>query len=87
MNDNIFTILISSITGIVTFFLGASKQKREADSIGLNNVEKQLGIYTIIIGDLKTQIEELLEKVDGLENKVEELRQENHELKEMLRKK
>ena len=87
MNDNIFTIVVSSITGLVTFFLGASKQKREADSIGLNNVEKQLGIYTVIIGDLKSQIQELLTKVDELESKVEELRQENHELKEMLRKK
>lgn len=87
MNDNIFTIVVSSITGIVTFFLGVSKQKREADSIGLNNVEKQLGIYTIIINDLKGQIEELLSKVDELENKVEELRQENHELKEMLKNK
>ena len=87
MNDTIFTVVVSSITGLVTFFLGAAKQKRETEQIGLTNVEKSLNIYTTIIDDLKSQIEELLEKVDTLEEKVEELKQENHELKEMLRQK
>ena len=87
MTDTIFTVMVSSITGIFTFFLGIAKQKRESDSIGLTNVEKSLTIYTTIITDLKGQIEELLVKVDELEAKVEELREENQELKEMLRNK
>lgn len=86
MNDTIFTVVVSSITGLVTFFLGAAKQKRETEQIGLTNVEKSLEIYTTVIDNLKDQIEELLEKVDVLEAKVEELKDENHELKEMLRK-
>ena len=86
MNDTIFTLFASAITGISTFFIGRQRAKKEIESISLINVEKSLTIYQTIIEDLKNQVEELLIKVNSLEDKVDELKKENHELKVMLRK-
>ena len=86
MNDSIFTIIISTITGISTFFIGRQRAKKEVEGLALHNVEKSLTIYQTIIEDLKVQVEELLAKVNILEDKVDELKTENHELKTMLRK-
>ena len=87
MEDKLITILISSITGVITFFVGQKRAKREIEGLALHNVEKSLTIYQTIIEDLKIQVEELLVKVGELETKVDELKTENHELKDMLRKK
>lgn len=84
MDNTILTVIASSITGVVTFFVGVAKTKKELESMALANVEKSLDIYSTIIDDLKGQIKDLLKKVDELESKIEELRQENHELKIML---
>jgi len=85
MDNTLFTVISSAITGIVTFFLGAKKQKLENESSSLTNIEHSISVYKIIIDDLKTQIKELLVKVNELEAKVDSLTQENHELKDMLR--
>ena len=86
MNDTIFTLVASVITGISTFFIGRQRAKKEIEGMTLVNVEKSLSIYQVIISDLSNQVEELLGKVDLLETKVDELRVENQELKEMLEK-
>ena len=82
-----WTVLASALSGVVSFFVGQQRAKKEVESLSLNNIEKSLDIYNHIIDDLKGQIEELLSKVDMLEKKVDELHKENSELKEMLRKK
>jgi len=86
MDNTILALITSSITGVVTFFVGVAKTKKELEGMALNNVEKSLDIYSVIIEDLKGQIKELLVKVNELEEKVDSLTKENHELKEMLRK-
>jgi len=86
MDNTILALITSSITGVVTFFVGVAKTKKELEGMALNNVEKSLDIYSVIIDDLKGQIKELLVKVNELEEKVDSLTKENHELKEMLRK-
>lgn len=78
------TIIASSITGIVTFFLGVRKTKKEIESMALDNLEKSIGVYGLIIEDLKQEITELLKKVDDLENKIDELKIENQQLKILL---
>jgi len=85
MDNTLFTVISSAITGVVTFFLGARKQKLENESSALTNIEQSISVYKLLIDDLKSQIKELLVKVDELEAKVDSLTQENHELKEMLR--
>ena len=84
MDNTILALITSSITGVVTFFIGVAKTKKELEGMALNNVEKSLDIYSVIIDDLKNQIKDLLVKVDELEDKIEELRKENHQLKIML---
>jgi len=86
MDNTILALITSSITGVVTFFVGVAKTRKELEGMALNNVEKSLDIYSVIIDDLKGQIKELLVKVNELEEKVDSLTKENHELKEMLRK-
>ena len=85
MNDTLFTLAASVITGVSTFFIGRQRAKKEIEGMTLVNVEKSLTIYQTIITDLKAQVEELLIKVNTLEDKVDELKKENAELKQMLR--
>ena len=87
MNDTLITVIISSITGIVTFFLGVSKTKKEVEEMSLNNIQKSIDIYNRIINDMKDQIDNLTEEINELKAKVDELTKENHELKKMLSKK
>ena len=79
-----WTILISAVSGIVSFFVGQNRTRKEVEGLSLQNVEKSLDIYNRIIEDLKNQIDELLLKVDCLEDKIDELKAENQQLKEML---
>ena len=83
--ETYITIIISSITGVITYFVGRKRKTKELDSLTLINIEKSLEIYNTIINDLKGQVEELLIKVNSLEDKINILTTENHELKEMLR--
>lgn len=85
MGDTLITVLISSITGIVTFFMGVQKTKKEVEGLSITNIERSIGVYQLLIDDLRGQVEELLTKVNSLEDKVDELKKENHELKTMLK--
>jgi peptidoglycan hydrolase CwlO-like protein len=86
MGETLITLLISSITGIVSFFVGQQRAKKEIDSLSLQNMEKSLMIYQSIIDDLQGRMNELLTKVQLLEDKIDELKTENLTLKEMLSK-
>lgn len=87
MNTTIITILVSSITGIVTFFMGVQRTKKEVESMTLINLEKSIDIYARVISDLKLEIEELKSEITELKAQVSNLSKENHELKQMLRNK
>lgn len=87
MDTILTTFVISTITGIVTFFLGARRQKKETDAIELDNIKSSIEIYQVIIKDLKDEIISMSKKIDNLEKSVEELMKENTELKEMLQSK
>lgn len=87
MDTILTTFVISTITGIVTFFLGAKKQKKETDGLELDNIKTSIGIYQTIISDLKEEIISMSKKIDKLESSVDELMKENTKLKEMLQTK
>ena len=84
--ETTLTIIISSITGVITFFVGHRKAKKETEGLQLDNISKSVGIYQTIINDLKEQVEILLTKVDDLEYKIDALKEENNELKKMVEK-
>jgi peptidoglycan hydrolase CwlO-like protein len=80
-------IIIPAVTGFLTFLLGQQRGKKEIESITLSNLEKSIQIYQTIIQDLKEEIVALNEKIDVLQNKVDEMMEENHQLKMMMTKK
>lgn len=83
--ENLITFGISTITGIITYFFGVRKARKEVEGMALTNVEKSLTIYNKIIEDLSAQVDELLKKVQILEDKIDELKSENESLKDMLK--
>ena len=83
---DLVTVLISSVTGIITFFVGHRRARKEVESMALDNIGKSLDIYNQIIGNLKDEIIQLTDKVKELENKIDDLTEENKKLKEMLNK-
>lgn len=85
--DIIFTFITSTLTGVITYFLGRKKANAELENNLLNNLEKGIHIYKIIIEDLKLQMTTMNEKIEELENKVDSLLTENAELKTMLKNK
>lgn len=84
---DLVTVLISSVTGIITFFVGHRRARKEVESMALDNIGKSLDIYNQIIGNLKDEIIQLSNKVRQLEEKIDDLTEENKKLKDMLNKK
>jgi peptidoglycan hydrolase CwlO-like protein len=85
MTGWIETVLVSSITGVLTYFLGRRRERKELDGLTLSNLEKSVSIYQTIIEDLKEEVKQLNDKIDVLEKKVESLLRENEELKNLMK--
>ena len=84
--ETFLTFLISTITGVVTFFIGHKKAKAELETTMLANIERSVTIYQTIINDMKDEIVYLNKKIDELEVKVDALLKENETLKSMLKR-
>ena len=80
------TIVSSSIVGFFTFLLGQQKGKKEVESLHLQNLEKSINIYKVIIDDMKDELIDLRNEIQKLEKKVQELLEENTKLKTLLTK-
>lgn len=81
------TLLISSVSSVITYFIGLRKSRKEIESITLINLEKSLEIYKSMIDDLTGRINQLNTQVKALNDKVDELMEENHMLKNITEKK
>lgn len=82
--DYILAFISSTITGVSSYLIGSKRAKKENDNLTLQNIEKSITIYQTIVNDLKGEIIELNKKVKGLEDKIDELMEENISLKQML---
>lgn len=82
--DIVIPFLTSTITGIVTYFVGFNRSKKETESIVLQNLEKSVQLYQIIIDDMGEQVKVLNDKINLLQNKVDALLAENKELKNKI---
>ena len=87
MNMDWSTLLISSVSSVITYFIGLRKSRKEIESITLINLEKSLEIYKSMIDDLTGRINQLNIQVKTLNDKVDELMEENYKLKTILEKK
>jgi peptidoglycan hydrolase CwlO-like protein len=83
--ENIISLLITTITGVITYFLGHNRAKKETESVILVNLEKSISIYQMIINDLKLQMVDMNKKINELESKVDELLAENNKLSDLLK--
>ena len=83
--ENIISLLITTITGVITYFLGHNRAKKETESVILINLEKSISIYQVIINDLKLQMVDMNKKINELETKVDELLAENNKLSDLLK--
>jgi peptidoglycan hydrolase CwlO-like protein len=81
MNDYIYQIIGAIATTIIGYVAGFQKSKNEIEGGRLENMEKSLKVYQIIIDDLSRKVEELTTHIVRLEQTIESLKQENKKLK------
>lgn len=81
MKDILLQILLSAGTSIIGYVLGYRKSKNEIEGGRLENLEKSLTIYQLLIDDLTKKVEELSTHIVRLEATIDSLKQENRKLK------
>lgn len=85
------TILSAVVSVVISFPLGMffERRKKTAEARGseLDNVEKELELYRMMLDDARKMIEMLQRRGDSMEEKVNKLRLENQRLKEELKQK
>jgi prefoldin subunit 5 len=81
MNNELLLLLSNTITAVAAWFVGRRKVNAETDNQVLKNLELSVNLYKDIIDSLKKEIEALNIKIQDLENKIDALVKENHELK------
>ncbi len=69
------------VTTLIGYFVGYKKSKNEIEGGRLENLEKSIRIYQVVIDDLSKKVEELTTHIVRLEGTIEGLRQENIKLK------
>lgn len=85
MELNLLTVIVSSITGFLTFLLGQQRGKKEVENLHLQNLEQSITIYKTIIDDLRKEITILNKKVGDLQDMVDDLMVENQKLQKMIK--
>ena len=74
-------IIITIVTTLLGYFVGYKKSKNEIEGGRLENLEKSIQIYQVIIDDLGKKVEELTSHIVRLETTIDSLKKENKELK------
>ena len=81
MNDYIYQIIGAIATTIIGYVAGFRKSKNEIEGGRLENLEKSLTIYQLLIDDLTKKVEELSSHIVRLEQTIDSLKKENRKLK------
>ena len=74
-------IIMTVVTTLIGYFVGYRKSKNEIEGGRLENLEKSIRIYQVVIDDLSKKIEELTSHIVRLETTIDSLKQENTKLK------
>lgn len=69
------------ITTAIGYFVGYKKSQNEIEGGRLENLEKSIRIYQVVIDDLSKKVEELTGHIVRLENTIDSLKKENQKLK------
>jgi chromosome segregation ATPase len=81
---NNFEYIIAAITGLGGFILGARKQRKEVDSITIQNVAASLDVYQQIIDDLERRLDMMQKKMTEMETTIHKLENENKQLRKLI---
>ena len=85
--DNTLLLLISNaLTGVAAWAVGKRKTNAETDNVVLKNLESSVGLYKLIIDNLRDEIQLLNGKMEQMEAKIDELTKENKKLRDLLNK-
>ena len=74
-------IIMTVITTAIGYFVGYKKSQNEIEGGRLENLEKSIRIYQVVIDDLSKKVEELTGHIVRLELTIDSLKQENQKLK------
>jgi len=74
-------IVMTVVTTLIGYFVGYRKSKNEIEGGRLENLEKSLTIYQLMIDDLSKKVEDLSIHIVRLEATIDSLRKENNKLK------
>jgi peptidoglycan hydrolase CwlO-like protein len=74
-------IIMTVVTTLIGYFVGYRKSKNEIEGGRLENLEKSIRIYQVVIDDLSKKVEELTGHIVRLEETIDALRKENKKLK------
>ena len=76
-------IILTVVTTLIGYFVGYRKSKNEIEGGRLENLEKSIRIYQVVIDDLSKKVEELTGHIVRLELTIDSLKQENQKLKKI----
>ena len=74
-------IILTIVTSGIGYFIGYKKSQNEVEGGRLENLEKSIKIYQVIIDDLGKKVEELTAHIVRLEATIDSLKKENNKLK------
>jgi peptidoglycan hydrolase CwlO-like protein len=75
-------IILTVVTTLIGYFVGYKKSQNEIEGGRLENLEKSVQIYQLIIDDLSKKVEELTTHIVRLEATIDSLKKENKNLKQ-----
>lgn len=73
LNEVIITAILSIITGISGMIYGQKKQNLDLQSQSYDNILKQIGVYELIIDNLRQEVHALIKKVEEQQKIIQEL--------------
>ena len=76
------SIILTVVTTTVGYIFGYKKNKNEIETGKLDNLEKSIHIYQVMIDDLSKKVEDLTFQITKLEGMIDGLKKENKKLKE-----
>ena len=76
------SIILTVVTTTVGYIFGYKKNKNEIENGKLDNLEKSIHIYQVMIDDLSKKVEDLTFQITKLEGMIDGLKKENKRLKE-----
>jgi peptidoglycan hydrolase CwlO-like protein len=74
-------IFLMVVTAVIGYVVGYKKTQNEIEGGRLQNLEKSIQIYQVIIDDLSTKVEGLTAHISTLDARIEKLMDENKRLK------